>query len=134
MQDFTKLVVWQRAQSFAISVYRATERLSESRSAGLRSQLRRAATSIAANIAEGASASGQVQFARYLQIAIGSASEVESHLDFASRLECIPPARLTPLVSEVQALRRMLVVLRRRALEGSGELATRNSNSPLGTE
>ncbi len=134
MQDFTKLIVWQRAQGFAVEVQRVTERMSERRSAGLRSQLRRASGSVAANIAEGASTAGPIQFARYLQIAIGSASEVESHLDLAARLQSIPQHRLTPLVAEVQALRRMLIVLRRRVLEGAVRLETRNSNSPLGTE
>ena len=134
MQDFTKLIVWQRAQGLAVDVNRVTERMSERRSAGLRSQLRRASASIAANIAEGASTSGAAHFARYLQIAIASSSEVESHLDLAARLQSIPPHRLTPLVAEVQALRRMLIVLRRRVLEGTSKLATRNSNSPLKTE
>ena len=117
MQDFTKLIVWQRAQALAVDMNRVTERVSERRSAGLRSQLRRAASSIAANIAEGASTDGANQFARYLQIGIASASEVESHLDLAARLQCIPPFRLAPLVAETQSLRRMLIVLRRRVLE-----------------
>lgn len=117
MQDFTKLIVWQRAQAFAVEVNRATARMSERQSAGLRSQLRRAASSIAANIAEGASTVGPNQFARYLQISIASASEVESHLDLAARLQFIPPFRLASLLMEVQSLRRMLIVLRRRVLE-----------------
>lgn len=116
MQDFRKLRVWQRAQRLAVDTHHATERLSNTAAPGLRSQLRRAAGSIGANIAEGAAADTPTQFARYLQLAIGSASEVESHLDLAGRLGAIPSERLATLADEVQQIRRMLSVLRRRVL------------------
>jgi len=116
MQDFRRLVVWQKAQQLTANVHRATEHVSITRSPGLRSQLRRAASSIAANIAEGASYDGPTQFARYLQMAIGSASEVESHLDLASRRDSLPQEALAALASDTQSVRRMLIVLRRRVL------------------
>lgn len=86
----------------------------------LRSQVTRSAASIAANIAEGANSGGPRDFARYLQMAIGSASETESHLDLAVRLALVPAAVVMPLIDEAVAIRKMLIVLRRRVLEGGG--------------
>lgn len=116
MQDFTKLHTWQRAQQFTVDVFEATEALRGTRAAGLRSQLRRAAASIGANIAEGAGQDGRTQFARYLQIAIGSTSEVESHLDLAARVRLLDRTRATALSREVREIRRMLAGLRKRIL------------------
>ncbi len=116
MQDFRKLTAWQRAQVLAVEVYRATEAHSGAEAAGLRRQVRDAAMSIGANIAEGARAGTRAQFARYLQVSIGSCSEVESHLDLAGRLGIIGKPRVDAMVNEVVEIRRMIIVLRRRVL------------------
>jgi four helix bundle protein len=113
MQDFKKLKVWDQAQSFAATVYGATAALSGRDVVSLRSQLRRAAQSIA----EGANAAGSRDFARYLQMAIASASETESHLDLALRTAVMPAEAVMPLIDDVIAVRKMLIVLRRRVLE-----------------
>lgn len=118
MQDFKKLRVWDRAQALASTLYGETATLRGRDVVSLRSQLRRAAQSIAANVAEGANAAGPRDFARYLQMAIASASETESHLDLALRTTVIPAAVVMPLIDEVIAVRKMLIVLRRRVLEG----------------
>ncbi|QJR35515.1 four helix bundle protein [Gemmatimonas groenlandica] len=110
--------MWQRAQSFAAAVYGATTTMRGRDVVSLRSQLRRASQSIAANIAEGANAAGARDFARYLQISIGSASETESHLDLARRTSVVDDAVAMPLIDEVVEIRRMLIVLRRRVLAG----------------
>jgi four helix bundle protein len=118
MQDFKKLKVWDRAQTFAAALYGATMTLRGRDVVSLRSQLRRAAESIAANIAEGANAAGPRDFARYLQMAIASASETESHLDLALRTAVMPAETIMPFIDEVIEVRKMLIVLRRRVLEG----------------
>jgi len=118
MQDFRKLRVWQRAQAFAANVYGVTQHLRGRDVVSLRSQLRRAAQSIAANIAEGANSAGPRDFARYLQIAIGSASETESHVDLGLRTAVMPAAVAMPLIDEVVTVRKMLIVLRKRVLAG----------------
>lgn len=120
MQDFTKLAVWERAQSMAARIYQLTDGIAVGKYPGLRSQLRRASASIGANIAEGCGASSRPQFARYLQLAIGSASEVQSHLSLAKKLALVAAPAHDELAAEVIAIRRMLVVLRRRVLEGGG--------------
>lgn len=118
MQDFRKLLVWQRAQAFAAAVYGATRAVRGRDVMSLRSQVRRSSQSIAANVAEGANTAGSRDFARYLQIAIGSASETESHLDLAVRTSVLDAAVAMPLIDEVVQIRRMLIVLRRRVLTG----------------
>jgi four helix bundle protein len=118
MQDFRKLLVWQRAQAFAAAVYGATRALRGRDVVSLRSQVRRSSQSIAANVAEGANTAGSRDFARYLQIAIGSASETESHLDLAARTSVLDAAVAMPLIDEVVEIRRMLIALRRRVLAG----------------
>ena len=117
MQDFKKLHVWNRSQNLAAALYGATADLRGRDVVSLRSQLRRAAQSIAANIAEGANAASPKDFARYLQMAIASASETESHLDLALRTAVMPASVVMPLIDEVIAARKMLIVLRKRVLE-----------------
>ena len=114
MQDFRNLRVWQRAQTLTVTIYRATERMTDARAAGLRSQLRRAASSIGANIAEGTAQSTPSQFGRYLQMAIASATEVRSHLDLMRRIRLIRDEEWVILDVETHELIRMLVVLAKR--------------------
>lgn len=77
MKDFRDLKVWQAAHELTLDVYRATNALPPEERYGLLPQLRRAAVSIPANIAEGCGRRGDRDFARFLQIAMGSASELE---------------------------------------------------------
>jgi four helix bundle protein len=119
MQNFRDLRVWERAQCLATRVHGATKSLSGTDAAGLRSQLRRSSTSIGANIAEGATSGGGRQFARYLQMAIASAAETESHLDFAERVGFLPPAAVIELIAETVQLRRQIVALRKRVVAAS---------------
>lgn len=79
-KGFRKLLVWQRAHELVLSVYKITEKFPKGKIFALTSQLRRAAVSVPANIAEGQGAGTKPQFARYLDIAKGSLSEVEYYL------------------------------------------------------
>jgi len=80
MQDFRKLRVWQAAHEFRLAVYRETRAFPREELFGLTSQLRRAACSIAANIAESCGHRGRSDSARFFQIAYGSSCEVLDHL------------------------------------------------------
>ncbi len=77
MQNFRELKVWNKAHAVTLAAYSATESFPASERYGLTSQMRRAATSIAANIAEGCGRSSDADFARFLHVALGSASELE---------------------------------------------------------
>jgi four helix bundle protein len=120
MQNYRKLHVWQRAQALAAIVHEVTEGIPSRGNSAWRSQLRRSAQSIGANIAEGALRDTPRQFAHFLEIALGSASETESHLDFALRAGVLDPPKAFPLLDEANQLQRMIASLRRRVME-SGE-------------
>jgi four helix bundle protein len=80
MQDFKKLEVWQLSHALTVDMYRCTKRFPDDERFGLISQMRRAAVSVEANIAEGCGRNGKMDFARFLQLAMGSATELECHL------------------------------------------------------
>jgi four helix bundle protein len=80
------LLVWQESVKLAVLVYRATEPFPRSEIYGLTSQIRRAATSVPANIAEGAGRTGTPELLRFLSIASGSLSELDSHFEIAYQL------------------------------------------------
>src|SRR5690606_9860852 len=80
MQDFRKLAVWEKSHQFVLAVYDGTSDFPVEERYGLTSQLRRCAVSIPSNIAEGCGRGGQADFARFLQMALGSASEAEYQL------------------------------------------------------
>jgi four helix bundle protein len=80
MQDFRKLVAWRKAHELTLRVYDVTASFPKDEVYGLTSQMRRASSSIPANIAEGCGRNGNAELARFVYIALGSASELEYHL------------------------------------------------------
>jgi four helix bundle protein len=114
MQDFRRLKVWEKAHLLAVDIFRVTERMRARYGASLVSQLRRAALSIPANIAEGAGKQTSAEFQRFLQIALGSASETLYHLLLARDIGALPSAEYDDLSVRVVEVRRMLCGLARR--------------------
>jgi four helix bundle protein len=107
MKDFKELKVWEKAHQLALEVYTATQTFPRDELYGLTSQIRRSCASIPANIAEGCGRSGDAELARFLQIAMGSASELEYHILLARDLgilEALSHERLTNDVSEVKRM------------------------------
>ena len=80
MPEFELLKAWQKAHQLALAVYRITEALPQQEKYGLCGQMRRAAVSAAANIAEGQQRESQADFSHFLQIAAGSVAEVQYYL------------------------------------------------------
>jgi|SRR5579864_2108463 four helix bundle protein len=111
MQDFRKLKVWDKAHSLTLNVYKASKSFPREEMYGLTSQMRRASASIGANIAEGSCRGGDLDFARFLQIAVGSASELEYHLLLARDLELLKAPDHQRLSDEAVELKRMLTSL-----------------------
>src|SRR5690348_7394874 len=105
MQGFRHILAWRRAHALAVALDRATVRFRATGHSGLRSQLTRAAGSIAANIVEGCGAAGNKEFARFLAIAIKSANETEYHLLLARDLELLPPAAWQRFSAETVEIR-----------------------------
>ena len=108
MQDFRSLKVWEKAHALVIAVYTTTQRFPKEEIYGLTSQIRRAAVSIPANIAEGCGKEGDVEFRRYLLIAMGSASELEYLLMLAHELKYLEDTNYKPLHESLIEIRRML--------------------------
>ncbi|HLG42204.1 MAG TPA: four helix bundle protein [Planctomycetota bacterium] len=107
MGDFRKLDVWRRACTLARECFRLSAQLPRLYAHDLGSQIRRAAASIPANIAEGCGRWGRVEFARFLQIAYASACELESHFALLEGLALLPegiPAGLLDELHEIQAM------------------------------
>jgi four helix bundle protein len=108
VKDFRELIIWQRSHQLVLAVYRVTKSFPKEELFGLTSQLRRSAASIPANIAEGCGRDGDAELKRFLNIALGSACELDYHLLLASELGYIPLEDAQPLCAEVLDLRRML--------------------------
>ena len=111
MKDFRELKVWQKAHQLTLAVYRITAAFPREELYGLTSQLRRACSSIAANLAEGCGRNGDAEFARFCSIAMGSASELEYHLLLAKDLKLIKTADYQDLDQRATELKRMLTAL-----------------------
>jgi len=86
MRDHTKLRAFELADSLALMVYEMTRKFPKEELFGLTSQMRRAAVSVASNIVEGCARSSETEFIRFLEIAYGSARELEYQATLATRL------------------------------------------------
>lgn len=117
MPTFTSLFVWQRAYQLSLSVYHATRGFPREELYGLTSQLRRAAVSIGANIAEGQKRKSPREFSNFLSIAEGSLAETQHFLMLARDLGYLPSEQCQPLDELASEVERMLVVLQRRIRE-----------------
>ncbi len=114
MKDFKELKVSAKAHEMTIGVYGATRCFPKEELYGLTSQLRRSAASIGANIAEGCGRRSDGKFTRFLQIARGSASELEYHLLLARDLHLIQEDGFHTLDKQVTEVQRMLTALVQR--------------------
>jgi len=114
MKNFRDLKVWETAHLLTLDSYRVTNAFPRQELFGLTSQIRRAVASIAANIAEGCGKRGNGDFQRYLNIAAGSASELEYHFLLAHDLDLLETATYDRLDAAVVEVKRMLSALIRK--------------------
>ena len=126
MRDFQKFIVWQKAHRLALETHRALAESRESGAAATRNQLQRAVASIPANIAEGAGKRSDIEFARYLDISLGSVKEAENHLLFARDMGWLSSAHFIKLDDELTEVRRMLFAFARK-VRGSADRDARSS-------
>lgn len=113
MRPHERLEVWKTAVEFVVSVYRATESFPKEERFGLTSQIRRAAVSVAANIAEGAGRNSSKEFAYFLSNAQGSASELATELLIAHRLLFLKRETYEQMMQTLDSIGRMIVGLSR---------------------
>ena len=111
MRPHQKLDLWRKAIDFVLAIYRLTERFPKEEKFGLTSQMRRAAVSVAANIAEGAARTSVKEFMQFLSHSQGSASEVDTELVIAFRLGYLPEKDYLDLSEDLDDIGRMLTRL-----------------------
>ncbi len=116
LRDHQKLEVWQRAMTLAEECYRTTRGFPKEEMFGLTSQIRRAAVSIPANIAEGQGRYYTKEFLKHISVARGSLKELETHLILSQRIGLLEAAPLDALLCLTDEISRMISGLR-KALE-----------------
>jgi four helix bundle protein len=114
MQDFKKLNIWKKAHQLTLEVYSATKTFPTDETYGLRTQMRRASSSIGINIAEGCGTTGQLELRRYLRVSMGSASELEYELLLARDLRLLSDSDHRRLTGQVVDIKRMTAALIRK--------------------
>ncbi len=125
MRDFKGLQVWQDAHRLTMQVYRETDSFPRREQFGLTDQIRRACVSIPANVAEGCGRRSQKDFARFLQVSVGSSNELEYYLVLSRDLGYLTPEAHSTLNSNLADIRRMLSSLLRKVGRDADLLATR---------
>lgn len=107
MHRFKELEIWRKSRIFCSEIYNATSDFPTDEKFGLTNQLRRASVSIPSNIAEGSSRNSQKDFSRFLEIAIGSAYEIETQLLIASDLGFLKIEKLESLTNNLEEIIKM---------------------------
>lgn len=111
MRPHHNLDVWKKAVDFSVEIYRFTEKFPKEERFGLTSQIRRAAVSIAANISEGAGRKSNKDFLRFLSMAQGSASELETEVLIAHRLGYFDEREFKEIRDKLDDIGRMITGL-----------------------
>ncbi|HYI77232.1 MAG TPA: four helix bundle protein [Chryseolinea sp.] len=108
MKDFKKLLIWQKGMVLASEIYKASKFFPKEELFGLRSQTTRAAVSIPANIAKGSAKKSPKEYKYFLEVSLGPAFELETHLLIAKGQNWFPEEIIDELLSKVTEEQRML--------------------------
>lgn len=111
MQDFRKLKVWEKSHQLTVSLYRITQSFPKEYQFVVANQIRRSASSISANLAEGCGRGSNADFKRFVQIAMGSASELEYHLLLSKDLNLLDEKNYDNFAKQIIEIKRMLSAL-----------------------
>jgi len=112
MRNFRNLEVWKEAIDLASFVYTLTKKFPKQEQYGLVSQINRCSVSIPSNIAEGCSRSSEKEYARFLEIAIGSSFEMETQLKISKNLNYLDSETFKSIVERLNVLQRRINALR----------------------
>jgi len=108
MRNFRDLTIWQEGIKIVKLIYEITSQLPSEEKFGLKSQMQRAAVSIPSNIAEGCSRSSNLEFKRFLEIAIGSSFELETQLILITELNLLSENNIQPTIQNINILQKMI--------------------------
>ncbi|RNL55142.1 four helix bundle protein [Pedobacter jejuensis] len=111
MQNFKELKVWEKAHQITLSIYRVSANFPKEEVYSLTNQLRRAASSIPANIAEGCGKNTQADLANFLNISLGSANETEYFLILSKDLDYLTQEQFSILSNSINEVKAMLISL-----------------------
>jgi len=109
MHNFRKLDIWIKSMSLVTEIYKLTNTFPSHERFGLVSQMQRAAVSIPTNIAEGSAKSSNKDFARFLEMSIGSSYELETELTIASKLNYIEHDVFVLLQNKIVEIQKMII-------------------------
>jgi four helix bundle protein len=108
MKNFKKLKVWQKGMSIVVGAYKLAKQLPREERFGLAVQITKAAVSIPANIAEGSAKTSSLDYKRFLEISLGSAYELETHLLVTEMINYGESALRASLLNDVDEEQKML--------------------------
>jgi len=111
MESYRELKVWQQAMDLAVECYATTKAFPKEELFGMTSQIRRCATSVPANIAEGWGRQSTGDYIKFLRIAQGSLKELETHLLLCTRVELLDTDNLQQFESRTTDIGKMLAAL-----------------------
>ena len=133
MQNFRNIQAWQKAHELTLKIYKATKAFPKEEVYGLTSQIRRAAYSIPMNIAEGCGRASQKELARFLDIASGSASELDYQLQLVRDLGLIDQENYKELFETLDHIRKMLTSLT-KSVRATNNKSQITNNEPRTTK
>jgi four helix bundle protein len=113
LQTYRDLAVWQKAMDLAVASYEATKPFPREEMFGMTSQIRRAAASIPANLAEGQGRRSTRDFLHFVSVARGSLKEMETHLILSHRVGLLSKQKLDALLQQCEIISRMMTGLRK---------------------
>ena len=122
MKSHKDLDVWRLGVDLACNVYKVTRSFPKEEQYGLANQMRRSATSIASNIAEGAARRSSKEFVHFLHVALGSASELDTQLEIAVRVNLADATTLQVLQESAGRINQMLRGLAKSVRKETGEV------------
>src|SRR5688572_26137165 len=114
MRGFRQLAIWQRSHQLTLAIYKLTRTFPSDERYGVTAQLRRAMSSVPANIAEGCGRDSEPELKRFLDIAHGSASEADYHLHLSADLGYLTVDEYRPFAQELGEIKRMIGAFARR--------------------
>jgi four helix bundle protein len=129
MQNYKELDVWQKVVRLATDLYTVTGRFPDTEKYGLVAQIRRAATSVPANIAEGWGRGSTKEYIQFLMVARGSLMELETHLIIAGKLRFLDNDLLEQILKQIEDIGKMLNRLV-SSLRSRGEAAVARTPKP----
>lgn len=114
MRNYKNLSVWQKGIKISLTIYKLTKSFSKEELFGLTSQMRRSGVSIASNIAEGAGRGSNKEFSRFIDIALGSAAELDTQVIISHELEYLNNEYFIQITKKIEEIQKMLSGLKNK--------------------